>query len=75
MLCTCQRPPGMAPGTLVDVEFELNGERFSQRGQVLMPPPSDDATRVRLQFVNAAAALTKAIRAITGEVAGTPIAI
>jgi methyl-accepting chemotaxis protein len=75
MLCTCQRPPEMAPGTLVDVEFELDGERFSQRGQILMPPPSTPPEKVRLQFINASAALTKAIRSITGEVAAASVAI
>jgi hypothetical protein len=75
MLCTCERAPGMAPGTLVDVEFELDGERFSQRGQVLKPPATAIPEQVRVQFVNASSALTKAVRAITGEVAATPMAI
>jgi hypothetical protein len=52
-----------------------DGERFSQRAQVMMAVPTASAEQVRLQFINASAALTKAVRSITGEVAGTPVAI
>jgi methyl-accepting chemotaxis protein len=69
MLATCTRAPGLTAGTVIDVEFELRGERFSQRGQVVTPPPNAPAEQVRLQFVGPAPALVKAIRAMTGETA------
>ena len=66
LLCVCTRPTGMRQGTLVDVDFEVDGQRFSQRCQVVVSPVAKE-NEVRLQFINAAPALVKVARQLTGE--------
>jgi len=66
LLCVCSRPAELRPGTLVDVDFEVDGQRFSQRCQVVMAPVMKE-NEVRLQFLNAAPALIKAARRLTGD--------
>jgi len=64
LLCRCARPTGLRAGTLVDLDFEIGGQRFSQRCQVVTTGTTD--TEVRLQFVNATPALIKIARRIAG---------
>jgi methyl-accepting chemotaxis protein len=65
LLCQCDRDPSLRPGAIVDVEFELDGERFSQRCQVVLAPTAE-SNQVRVQFINPAPALVKAVRRLTG---------
>jgi len=61
LLCRCPRPVSIKPGTLVDVDFTLDGQRFSQRCQVIAADGTTD-TQVRVRFVNASPALVSAVR-------------
>jgi methyl-accepting chemotaxis protein len=68
LLCTTTTATGLRTGAIVDAQFEIGGERFNQRAQVLAG--TGPANEVRLQFVNPSPALVKSVRRLTGERVG-----
>jgi methyl-accepting chemotaxis protein len=66
LLCVCGRPTDLQAGTFVVAEFEVQGQRFSQRCQVV-PSPAGKDDQVRAHFVDPAPALVDAARRLAGR--------